>query len=109
MTLDEWNNLRVGDIVIEKRSKSPRIVLGVHPYGRPIQSGPHRGRPYFVITMRMLHFGSWRGRRGCTMTTLNPTDWRSRLNVSHGRRARVTAAMQVCCEKHGNVCAEAAL
>lgn len=106
MSADEWNGLRVGDIVIERRSKSPRIVLGVHSR-KHHRTSRYAGQQHVVITMRMLHLGSWRAKRGCLLTVLHPADWRPRLDVAHGRRARVTADMQTCCPKHGNVCGPA--
>lgn len=96
MTMAQWNQLRPGDIVIERRSKTPRIVLTASP--KVLKAGPREGQTHSIIRLRMLH-GSWRSK--CTITTLIPSDVLGRLDVAWGRRARVTRMMRTCCRKHG--------
>lgn len=91
----EWNGLRMGDVVIERRSRTPRIVLGVSV--RPFKQGPRKGQPCHYITMRKLHAAG----RECEMTSLLPSDWRHRLDLAHGKHIRVTQGMQWC-ERHGH-------
>lgn len=97
MSRRQWAALRVGDIVVEARSRTPRIVLGVS-FGRTARGR----REYTTIAMRMIHLGSWRARRGCTMTILTEHDWRHRLSLVNGKQARVTNKMRQCCDKHGD-------
>lgn len=97
MSKREWAALAVGDIVVERGSRTPRIILGIS-YRKTARGW----KKYTSVVMRMLHFGSWRGRRGCTLTLLNEHDWRPRLSLVHGKRARVTKAMRKCCDKHGD-------
>jgi hypothetical protein len=88
---EEWNALRPGDIVIERRSRTPRIVLTVSIHQ------PHERRPRVYISLRKLR-SSWCD--PCNNTVLTSYDMAARLDVAHGRRARVTDAM-LWCPRHG--------
>ena len=94
MSEDEWNGLRMGDVVVERRSRTPRIVLGVTT--REFQRGPRAGQPRHLIQLRKLRAAG----RECEMTCLTPSDWRPRLDLAHGKHVRVTEGMQWC-ERHG--------
>ena len=83
MSQDEWDALRPGDIVIERRSKTPRIVVAVR-HGR-IKQGRRRGRLRLDIELVKIR----QSRYACPTTSLAPSDWRHRLDVAHGRHARV--------------------
>ena len=97
MSDDEWNGLRMGSVVVERRSRTPRVVLGSSV--REFKQGPRKGQPYRMIQMRKLHCGSGASRH-CEMTILCPSDWRHRLDLAHGKYIRVTQGMQWC-ERHG--------
>lgn len=95
MSESEWASLRTGDIVIEKRSRTPRIVLGVHP--NVWTQGPRKGQPAPpTVLLRKLH-QSWTF--PCEYTLLTSNDWAPRLDRAW-KRARVTRAMQWC-PRHG--------
>ena len=95
MSESEWNGLRAGDVVVERRSRTPRIVLGVNT--RRFKQGPRCGQPYHILTLRKLHSAG----RECEMTCLVPSDWRERLDLAHGKHVGVTQGMQWC-ERHGH-------
>jgi hypothetical protein len=94
MSEAEWNSLRPGDIVVESRSKTPRMVLGVTV--RKFKQGPRLGQPKLILTLRKIR-RSW---TPCEMTVLLPSDWRHRLLYT-GRRAQVTW-LQRRCKRHPN-------
>lgn len=93
MSADEWDRLKAGDVVVERRSGTPRVVMGV-TCRRNFLWGRNVGRPYRIIQMRSLR----RGR--CDFTVLYPSDWMPRLDVAHGKRVRITKGMQWC-DSHG--------
>lgn len=85
MSQDEWDNLKPGDIVIERRSKTPRLVLGVHR--RPWRCPPRvsTSPEHVTIELRKLIGGT----HACPTTTLDPSMWRRRLDVAHGKHGRI--------------------
>ncbi len=95
MTVSEWNALRPGDIVVERRSRAPRMVLSVSRKRRFLW-GKRRGQPYTVIELRKLRQGPF----PCPNTLLAPYDWIHRLDVAHGKRGRVLREFFYC-ECHG--------
>lgn len=89
---DEWDGLKAGDIVIERRSKTPRIVLAVRR--RPWKAKTRVSTSPFCVTIQLRKLRGWR--YNCPNTTLCPGDWRHRLDVAHGRHARVMRSWFKC-------------
>jgi hypothetical protein len=100
MSQDEWDALQPGMIVVERRSKTPRLVLSVKR--RPWKIRRRRGSPSrrerecVVIELFKLRSGGY----PCPTTDLYPSDWRARLDVAHGKRGIVRAEFFYC-ECHG--------
>lgn len=92
MSQDEWDNLKPGDIVIERRSKTPRIVLTT--YRRPWKCKPRVSKSPYHLTIQLRKLRG--GRYNCPNTILFPGDWRLRLDVLHGKRARVMRSWFKC-------------
>ena len=95
MSQEEWDSLHPGMVVFERRTNTPRIILDVHR--RPWKCPPRVSKsPLHVsITLRKL-----RGARSCPTTTLNPSDWRWRLDVAHGETG-IVRTDDFYCDMHG--------
>jgi hypothetical protein len=96
MSQDEWDGLKPGDIVIERRSKTPRIVLATHK--RPWRAKTRVSTSPFCMTLELRKLRGWR--YNCPNTLLMPGDWRHRLDVAHGKHARVQRSWFKC-QVHG--------
>ncbi len=97
MSQDEWDNLQPGMIVVERRSRTPRLVLAVHR--RPWKCKPtvnRRRREWVGVELFKLRSGGY----PCPTTTLYPWDWLTRLDVAHGKRGTVRREFFYC-ECHG--------
>jgi len=96
MTQNEWDALVPGDIVIERRSKTPRLVLAVHRRPWKAKHPVTRTRSFLMIEVMKIR----RSQYPCPTTDLCPSDWRARLDVAYGRHGRVRREFFYC-ECHG--------
>jgi hypothetical protein len=92
---DEWDNLQPGMIVVERRSKTPRLVLNVRR--RPWRCKPRVSTSPEHVSIDLFKL---RGSRSCPTTSLTPSDWRHRLDVAHGKTGIVVPEFFYC-DMHG--------
>lgn len=91
MTRKQWFALRPGDVVLQRRSRTPRVVLQVSDlYRAPFDASGHPRRRY--ISLLKLT-----GSRGdpCTWTTFLYTDAKFRLRTTR-QRVRLSPAAARC-------------